>query len=48
MSDSICDEDLENIVVNDCKESGIDVDARDIEACHDSQSQGIVRVTTKG
>ena len=48
MSDSICDEDLENTVVNDCKESGIDVDARDIEACHDSQSQGIVRVTTKG
>ena len=33
MSDSICDEDLENTFVSDCKESGIDVDARDIEAC---------------
>ena len=31
---SICDEDLENTVINICKESGIDVDARDIEGCH--------------
>ena len=31
---SICDEDLENTVINFCKESGIDVDARDIEGCH--------------
>ena len=27
---SICDEDLENTVITICKESGIDVDARDI------------------
>ena len=31
---SICDEGLENTVINICKESGIDVDARDIEGCH--------------
>ena len=31
---SICDEGLENNVINICKESGIDVDARDIEGCH--------------
>ena len=31
---SICDEDLENTVINFCKESEIDVDARDIEGCH--------------
>ena len=31
---SICDEDLENTVINICKESGIDVNARDIEGCH--------------
>ena len=31
---SICDEDLENTVITICKESGIDVDARDIEGCH--------------
>ena len=31
---SICDEDLENTVINICKESGINVDARDIEGCH--------------
>ena len=31
---SICNEDLENTVINICKESGIDVDARDIEGCH--------------
>ena len=31
---SICDEDLENTVINICKESGIDVDVRDIEGCH--------------
>ena len=31
---SIFDEDLENTVINICKESGIDVDARDIKGCH--------------
>ena len=31
---SICDEDLENTVINIYKESGIDVNARDIEGCH--------------
>ena len=31
---SICHEDLQNTVNNICKESGIDVDARDIEDCH--------------
>ena len=31
---SICDEDLENTVINICKESGINVDARDIEGYH--------------
>ena len=31
---SICDEDLENTVINICKESGIDVNARDNEGCH--------------
>ena len=31
---SIFEEDLENTVINICKESGIDVDARDIEGCH--------------
>ena len=31
---SICDKDLENTVVNICMESGIDMDARDIEGCH--------------
>ena len=31
---SIPDEDLENMVINICKESGIDVQARDIEGCH--------------
>ena len=31
---SICDQDLENTVINICKESGIDVDTRDIEDCH--------------
>ena len=29
-----CDEDLENTVIKICKESGIGVDARDIEGCH--------------
>ena len=33
---SICDEDFENTVTNICKESGIDVEARDIEECHRS------------
>ena len=46
---SICDEDLENTIINICKESGIDVDARDIEGCHRLPlSQGIAEVTTKG
>ena len=31
---SISDEDLENTVINICKESGIDVNGRDIEGCH--------------
>ena len=31
---SICDADLENTVINICKESGIDVDARNIQGCH--------------
>ena len=31
---SIPDEDLENTVINICKESGIGVQARDIEGCH--------------
>ena len=31
---SICDGDLENTVINICKQSGIDVDTRDIEDCH--------------
>ena len=31
---SICDEDLENTVINICKESGTDVGTRDIEGCH--------------
>ena len=31
---SICNKDLENTVINICKESGINVDARDIEGCH--------------
>ena len=31
---SICDEDLENTVINICKESGIDVNGRDIEGCY--------------
>ena len=31
---SICDEDLANNVINICKESGIDMDARDMEGCH--------------
>ena len=31
---SIYDEDLENTVINTCKGSGINVDARDIEGCH--------------
>ena len=31
---SICDEDFENTVINISKESGIDVDTRDIEGCH--------------
>ena len=30
----IFDEDLENTVINICKMSGIDVDTRDIEVCH--------------
>ena len=30
----IYDEDLENTVINICKESGINVDARDIKGCH--------------
>ena len=30
----MCDQDLENTVINICKESGTDVDARDIEGCH--------------
>ena len=30
----ICDEDLENTVINIFKKSGIDVDTRDIEVCH--------------
>ena len=34
ISNSICNEDLENTVINICKESGIDMDARDIEGCH--------------
>ena len=31
---SICDADLENTVINICKESGIDVDTREIEGYH--------------
>ena len=31
---SICDEDLENTVINISKESRINMDARDIEGCH--------------
>ena len=31
---SICDEDLENTVINICKQSGVDADTRDIEDCH--------------
>ena len=31
---SICDEDLENTVINICKQSGIDAGTRDIEDCH--------------
>ena len=34
ITNSICDKDLENTVNNFCKKSEIDVDARDIEACH--------------
>ena len=34
MPSSIPDEDLENMVIKICKESGIDVEARDIEGCH--------------
>ena len=34
ITNSICDKDLENTVNNICKKSEIDVDARDIEACH--------------
>ena len=34
ISNSICDVDLENTVIDICKESRIDVDARDIEGCH--------------
>ena len=34
ISNSICDVDLENTVINICKESRIDVGARDIEGCH--------------
>ena len=32
--DSISDEDLENTVINICKESEIDIEARDTEGCH--------------
>ena len=32
--ESSCNEDLENTVINICKESGINADARDIEGCH--------------
>ena len=39
---SICDEDLENTVINICKESGIDADARKIlRVVTNSLSQGI-------
>ena len=31
---SICNEDLENTIIKICKESGIDVNAKDIEGCH--------------
>ena len=34
ITNSICDKDLESTVNNICKKSEIDVDARDIEACH--------------
>ena len=34
ITNSICDEDLENTVINICKEPGINVNARDIEGCH--------------
>ena len=34
ITNSICDENLKNTLINICKESGIDANARDIEACH--------------
>ena len=34
ISNSICDNNFENTVINIWKESGIDVDARDIQGCH--------------
>ena len=34
ITNSICDENLKNTLINICKESGIDANARDIEGCH--------------
>ena len=34
ITNSISDEDLENTLINICKESGVEIDAKDIEVCH--------------